>query len=83
MPTPSDELAAELAELRGALKPVEVADLLDVHPSTVYRLIASGRIRAMQRGSGTKRRTGLKIPQSSVVEYLRGSQVVPVDEMSA
>lgn len=79
MPTPNDELAAELAQLLGALKPNEVAELIGVHPATVYRLIAAGRLRTLQTGSGTKRRTGLKIPQSAVIEYLRGAQVAPAD----
>jgi excisionase family DNA binding protein len=75
VPKPNDELAEELAQLKGALKPVEVAEFLDVHPATVYRLIASGQLRTVRLGSGTKRRTGLKVPQSAVVEYLRGSQI--------
>ena len=77
MPKPNDELAGELAQLQGALKPAEVAAYLDVHPATVYRLIANGQLRTIRVGSGTKRRTGLKIPQSAVVEYLRGSRVAP------
>ncbi|MFF7308137.1 helix-turn-helix domain-containing protein [Streptomyces sp. NPDC008137] len=77
MPKPNDELAGELAQLQGALKPAEVAEYLDVHPATVYRLIANGQLRTIRVGSGTKRRTGLKVPQSAVVEYLRGSKVAP------
>ena len=77
MPKPNDELAGELAQLQGALKPAEVAEYLDVHPATVYRLIASGQLRTVRIGSGQKRRTGLKVPQAAVVEYLRGSQVGP------
>lgn len=76
MPKPNDELAEELAQLQGALKPAEVAAYLEVHPATVYRLIASGQLRTVRIGSGTKRRTGLKVPQSAVVEYLRGSTAV-------
>ena len=79
MPKLNDELAAELAQLQGALKPAEVADMLEVHVATVYRLIASGRLRTAQFGSGSKRRTGLKVPQSAVVDYLRQSHVVPTD----
>ncbi|MFJ5644081.1 helix-turn-helix domain-containing protein [Streptomyces sp. NPDC093223] len=83
MPKPNDELAEELAQLQGALKPAEVAEYLDVHPATVYRLIASGQLRTVRIGSGTKRRTGLKVPQSAVVEYLRGSQVaLPATEVA-
>ena len=78
MPKPNDELAEELAQLQGALKPAEVAAYLEVHPATIYRMIASGQLRTIQIGSGKKRRTGLKVPQSAVVELLRGSQVAPV-----
>lgn len=74
MPTPNDELAAELAQLEGAMTPSEVAELLQIHPATVYRLIGSGRLRTVQVGNGTKRRTGLKIPQAAVVEHLRGAR---------
>ncbi|MER6492663.1 helix-turn-helix domain-containing protein [Streptomyces griseorubiginosus] len=77
MPKPNDELAAELALLQGALKPAEVAAYLEVHPATVYRMIASGQLRTIQIGNGKKRRTGLKVPQSAVLELLRGSQVAP------
>ncbi len=73
MPKLNDELAGELAQLQGALKPAEVADYLDVHPATVYRLIASGQLRTIRIGSGQKRRTNLRVPQSAVVEYLRGA----------
>jgi excisionase family DNA binding protein len=74
VPKPNDELAGELAQLQGALKPAEVAEYLDVHPATVYRLIASGQLRTVRIGSGQKRRTGLKVPQSAVVDYLRAAQ---------
>lgn len=73
MPTLNDELAAELAQLNGALKPADVAELLEVHVATVYRLINAKRLRTVQVGSGTKRRTGVKIPQAAVVDYLRES----------
>jgi excisionase family DNA binding protein len=78
VPKPNDELAEELAQLQGALKPAEVAEYLEVHPATVYRMIASGQLRTIQIGSGTKRRTGLKVPQSAVIELLRGAQVAPI-----
>lgn len=73
MPTLNDELAAELAQLTGALKPADVAEILNVHVATVYRLINAKRLRTLSVGSGTKRRTGLKIPQAAVVAYLRES----------
>jgi len=77
VPKPNDELAGELAQLQGALKPAEVAEYLEVHPATVYRLIASGQLRTVRIGSGQRRRTGLRVPQSAVVEYLRAAQRGP------
>lgn len=82
MPKPNDELAEELALLQGALKPAEVAEYLKVHPATVYRLIASGDLPSIRIGSGQKRRTGLKVPQSAVVEYLRSSRTAPAQPAS-
>lgn len=73
MPTLNDELVAELAQLKGALKPADVAEILEVHVATVYRLIKAKHLRTLSVGSGTKRRTGLKVPQSAVVDYLRES----------
>jgi excisionase family DNA binding protein len=73
VPTLNDELAAELAQLNGALKPADVAEILDVHVATVYRMINAKRLRTLSVGNGTKRRAGLKIPQSAVVAYLRES----------
>jgi excisionase family DNA binding protein len=65
-----DALDAVLDELGDALSVPEVADLLDVHPATIYRAIKSGRLRATTRGSGQVRRTLTKIPRDAVAEYL-------------
>lgn len=53
------------------LKARDVADRLEVHVSTVYRLADSGRLRAHRLGEGTRRKRGLRIPESAVDELLR------------
>lgn len=57
------------------LRAQQVADRLDVHVSTVYRLADSGRIRAHRIGEGRLRKRGLRIPESAVAEFLRASQI--------
>lgn len=57
------------------LKAPEVAQKLQVHVTTIYRLARSGRLRAHHIGQGTIRRRGLRIPESAVVEFLRESAV--------
>lgn len=45
----------------------QVAAALDVHPSTIYRDIEAGRLRALRVGAG---RGALRIPQAAFDEYL-------------
>jgi excisionase family DNA binding protein len=52
------------------LRAKDVADRLDVHVSTVYRLADSGRLRAHRIGEGRLRKRGLRIPESAVAELL-------------
>lgn len=70
-----DALDAVLAELKDSLTVPEVADLIGVHPSTVYRAVKSGRLRATSRGSGQVRRTLTRVPPAAVVEYLQASEI--------
>ncbi|RLL67013.1 helix-turn-helix domain-containing protein [Streptomyces sp. Z26] len=65
-----DELDAALAELEESLTVQQVADMLRVHEATVYRAVAAGRMRSIARGSGTVRRSLIRIPRTAVVEYL-------------
>lgn len=51
----------------------QVAERLNVHISTVYRLIESGDLRAHRFGGGTQRRRGVRIPASAVEAYLNES----------
>lgn len=57
------------------LRARQVAERLDVHVSTVYRLADSGRLRAHRIGEGRLRKRGLRIPESAVDELLRASLV--------
>lgn len=70
MPAP-DALDAVLAELKDALTVPEVAELVGVHQATIYRAVKSGRLRSTARGSGSVRRTLMKVPRQAVADYLR------------
>ena len=59
-----------------ALLPIAVvADLLNVHVSTVYRLVDSGRLQAHALGEGKVRRRGLRVWRSSVDALLTSTAV--------
>ncbi|MGW2594799.1 helix-turn-helix domain-containing protein [Streptomyces sp. NPDC001515] len=59
------------------LNAAEVAIRLRVSRSTVYNLIASGRLAAHCMGGGKIRPRGLRVPESAVVEYLSSSAITP------
>lgn len=73
MPEQTDPFAEAVAELEGALTPAEVALLLKIHRATVYRMVDSGRLRALRVGASTGRRSGMRIPRSAVARVLRPS----------
>lgn len=52
-----------------------VASLLNVHVSTVYRLVDSGRLQAHALGEGKVRRRGLRVWRSSVDQLLQSTAV--------
>lgn len=55
----------------------QVAERLQVHVATVYRLAESGRLDAMRLGSGEKRRRGFRCWESDVDAYLGESRITP------
>jgi excisionase family DNA binding protein len=55
----------------------QVAERLQVHVATVYRLAESGRLAAMRLGSGEKRRRGFRCWESAVDAYLGESEITP------
>lgn len=58
----------------------QVAARLYVSTSTVLRLVDAGCLPgAINVGRGTVRRRGLRIPESAVAEYLKGSVVEPTN----
>lgn len=59
------------------LTAAEVALRLRVSRSTVYNLIASGRLTAHCNGGGKVRPRGLRVPEAAVTEYLTGSLITP------
>lgn len=66
----TDAFDAVLADLGDSMTVPEVAELLSVHPATIYRAIKSGRLKATSRGSGRVRRTLTRISRTAVVEFL-------------
>lgn len=62
------------------LTAAEVALRLRVSRSTVYNLIASGRLAAHRNGQGKVRPRGVRIPESAVTAYLNGSLIAPTEE---
>jgi excisionase family DNA binding protein len=67
--------AANPVQPRGFLRVKQVAVMLDVHPSTIYRAIETGALTALRVGQG---RGGLRIPQAAFEEFLANSVVAPV-----
>lgn len=57
------------------LNAVEVAQRLRVSRSTVYNLIASGRLAAHRNGVGKIRPRGVRVPASVVEAYLNDSLI--------
>jgi excisionase family DNA binding protein len=57
----------------------QVAERLQVHVATVYRLAESGRLEAMRLGAGEKRRRGFRCWESAVDAYLGESVINPVE----
>jgi excisionase family DNA binding protein len=52
----------------------QVATILNVHRTTVYRAIESGALKALRLGQG---RGGLRVPADALDAYLSASEVRP------
>jgi excisionase family DNA binding protein len=65
------------------LNAAEVAFRLRVSRSTVYNLIASGRLAAHCNGGGKIRPRGLRVPSEAVTDYLADSLVTPAPKAVA
>ncbi|BCJ28288.1 helix-turn-helix domain-containing protein [Actinocatenispora sera] len=63
----SDELATGTVPAVRPYRVKQVAELLDVHPATVYRAIESGRLAALRVGAG---RGGLRITRQAFEAFL-------------
>lgn len=64
------------------LNAIEVAARLRISRSTVYNLIASGRLAAHRNGGGKIRPRGVRIPEAAVEAYLRTSEIHPTEEVA-
>lgn len=60
----------------------QVAEVLKVHVTTVYRLATSGRLRAHRIGEGATSPRGLRVPQSALTAFLDASLVTTTPESS-
>lgn len=64
------------------LNALEVATALRVSRSTVYNLIASGRLVAQRHGGGKIRPRGVRVPKAAVEAYLSSSLIAPPEEVA-
>lgn len=64
------------------LNAAEVATRLRVSRSTVYNLIASGRLAAHRNGTGKIRPRGVRVAESTVEAYLNDSLIPPIQEVA-
>lgn len=75
--------ADTVADAPQFLNATEVAQRLRVSRSTVYNLIAAGRLAAHRNGQGKVRPRGVRIPEAAVAAYLNGSLIAPTEEAAA
>jgi len=75
-----DQITAErIASAMGRTKPyrvAELAELLDVHPVTIYRDIAEGRLRAHRVG---KSKGAIRILPDAWIDYLALTEIRPAE----
>ncbi len=76
--TPATE---NVATAPNFLTAAEVALQLRVSLSTVYNLIASGRLAAQCNGGGKVRPRGYRVADTAVAEYLATSRITPAAEV--
>ncbi|MCW7941649.1 hypothetical protein AAW14_06285 [Streptomyces hygroscopicus] len=60
------------------LPAAEVATILNLSLTSVYRLARAGELRSHRLGKGKVRPRGLRIWESSALEYLRASEITPL-----
>ncbi|MEY9904348.1 excisionase family DNA binding protein [Catenulispora sp. MAP12-49] len=74
---------AAVATLHTPEKPLhvaEVAELLDVDPTTIYRAIKAGDLKALRIGRG---RGTIRIPVEAFAEYQAGLYAAAVEDVAA
>ncbi|MFE4420400.1 helix-turn-helix transcriptional regulator [Streptomyces sp. NPDC056817] len=71
--------ADNVADAPKFLNAVEVAQRLRVSRSTVYNLIASGRLAAHRNGGGKIRPRGVRVPEAAIEAYLNDSLIAPTE----
>ena len=76
----SDTAQAPVPNSGRMLAAAEVAQLLNLSLTAVYRLARSGALESHRHGQGSIRPRGLRFPESAVAEHLNRSRVRTSDQ---
>jgi excisionase family DNA binding protein len=74
--TPMPLALVAQSETTAFYRVAQVATILNVHRTTVYRAIESGALKALRLGQG---RGGLRVPAPALAAYLAASEVQPFE----
>lgn len=78
----SDTAQAPAPSTGRMLAAAEVAELLNLSLTAVYRLARSGALESHRHGQGSIRPRGLRFPEAAVAEHLNRSRVQPTSEVA-
>ncbi len=73
----SDTAQAPAPNTGRMLAAAEVAQLLNLSLTAVYRLARSGVLESHRHGQGASRPRGLRFPESAVIQYLNRTRTSP------
>lgn len=76
---PAEPVTTDATTPEQLLRVKQVAAMLDLNTSTVYRLIEAGRLRALRLGVGNG---GLRIPRDAYLEFVKQSLTATADLLS-
>jgi excisionase family DNA binding protein len=78
----SDTAQAPAPNSERMLEAAEVAELLNLSLTAVYRLARSGALESHRHGQGSIRPRGLRFPESAVAAHLNRSRVRTATEVA-